>query len=125
MQTVQQQSFYFQLAEWIAIGLIIFMIFFIARRLLQNLQGQPTPAVVTSLSPESALLEEVSRMASASAEGDQSFEQVSIGPPVFSNAQQAGSERHQMLRQLQIVAKSRPEALAQIIQFWLAEDGNK
>jgi flagellar biosynthesis/type III secretory pathway M-ring protein FliF/YscJ len=44
-----------------------------------------------------------------------------IGPPKFDDRQKAAAEQAQMLRQVQLMAKKRPETVAQIIQFWLSE----
>ena len=98
------------------------------RGIQHNLRPRPietfTPQITAPTDPRTALFEEVSR-ASVAQMDDKILDLETIGPPTFGANQQAAAEKAQMLRQLQLMAKSRPESLAQIIEFWIAEDGDK
>lgn len=130
LETTQQREFYLQLAQWGAIGIAMLALFLVVRGLRRNLRPQPViqtlaPAQITApTNPRTVLLEEVSR-ASGIDGADKLAGLDTIGPPMFDTKQQAASEKAQMQRQLQLMAKNRPETLAQIIEFWIAEDGNK
>jgi flagellar biosynthesis/type III secretory pathway M-ring protein FliF/YscJ len=81
---------------------------------------------IKDLDPRIASLDELSRLVPQDGtlglgEG-KALDLRAIGPPTFDAEQQAAAEKAQMLRQLQLMAKNRPETLAQIIQFWLAEE---
>lgn len=133
VETAQQREFYLKLAQWGAIALALLALFFVVRGIQRSLYPQPVKTVqiaqqemptipTTPIDPRTALLEEVTR---ASATGDNQIPGLdTIGPPAFDTQQQAAAEKAQMLRQLQLMAKSRPDTLAQIIQFWLAEEEN-
>jgi len=103
----------------------------------QQLSPAPPPSPVV-IDPRTALLSEVSQLSDSDPTQinarnalldeirlttDNDLPQ--IGPPAFSNEQKAAAEKAQMIRQLQLMAKNRSEAMAQIIQFWLSEEGNK
>ncbi len=134
-ETAQQREFYLKLAQWGAIALALLALFFVVRGIQRNLYPKPPKTVemvqrerptipVTPLDPRAALLEEVTRANAAGFDG-QIPGLDTIGPPTFDTQQQAAAEKAQMLRQLQLMAKNRPDTLAQIIQFWLAEDEHK
>jgi flagellar biosynthesis/type III secretory pathway M-ring protein FliF/YscJ len=98
------------------------------RGIQRNLRPQPiatfTHEITAPTDPRTALLEEVSRANGAEMD-DKMLGLETIGPPMFDAKQQAAAEKAQMLRQLQLMAKNRPETLAQIIEFWMAEDKEK
>ncbi len=149
MEQIQQRDFYFQIAQWAAIIIAILALFFVVRSLQRSMRPpQPeilveTPALAAGrgatmaltdpraaavsqagatvpTDPRAALLDQVTR---ASEMGGLGGDVLTIGPPTFSEEQKAAAEKAQMIRQLQLMAKNRSETLAQIIQFWLAEDG--
>lgn len=124
-EALQQRELYFNIGQWAIVGVVLIALFFVVRSLQRSLRPQPKIAVETQESagalagpqdPREALLDEVSR----AAEGENLLR---IGPPQFSEEQKAAAEKAQMLRQLQLMSKNRSETLANIIQFWLTEDG--
>lgn len=133
VETVQQREFYLKLAQWGAIALALLALFFVVRGIQRSLYPKPPktvemvqqrdmPTIPTPpIDPRTALLEEVSR-ANATGLGDQIPGLDTIGPPTFDSQQQAAAEKAQMLRQLQLIAKNKPDTLAQIIQFWMSEE---
>jgi flagellar M-ring protein FliF len=127
MEETQQREFYFQIARWGAIALVLIALFFIVFRTQRSLRMRPVE-IVEEPDARLALLEEMARMRAQDeyeVPEDADMEMVSIGPPTFSEEQRAAVEKAQMLRQLQLMSKNRPENLAQIIQFWLSEEGNR
>lgn len=123
MVEAQQREFYLQLAQWGAIGLALIALFFVVRAMQRTLR--PVPVAVEKGAPEedprTALLQQMKERGELSAEEIEGLGL--IGPPKFDSSQKAAAEKAQMLRQLQLVAKNRPETIAQIVQFWLTEDG--
>lgn len=124
MAAAQRLQFYLQLAQWIAVAVVLIVLFFAVRGMRRKVpQGELVDA-------RNELLQEVDRR-SDSDEIDienLSYENLqALDTPEFKldPAQQAAAERAQMLRQLQLVAKNRPHDIAQIIQFWLSEDDRK
>jgi len=128
LEVAQQREFYLKLAQWGAIAIALLALFVVVRGIQRNLRSRPVeitrrselaaPTVPTD--PRAALLQEVSRANLNDLEG-KSLGLETIGPPLFDTQQQAAAEKAQMLRQLQLMAKNRPETLAQIIEFWMAE----
>jgi flagellar M-ring protein FliF len=125
MEAAQRWEFYLKLAQWGAVAVVLMALFFVVRRLQRNM-SPPMRAVelVEEVDPRNSLLEEVSRLTEVEEQPQGLKELKSIGPPKFAAEQQAAAEKAQMLRQLQLMSKKRPETLAQIIQFWLAEEGS-
>jgi flagellar M-ring protein FliF len=125
MEEIRQQEFYLRLAKWGAIALVLIVLLIVARVMQRNLTRRPTGVIVEEeLDTRTALLQEVSRAVDvhdASQHGENSA-LPEIGPPAFDKDQQVAAEKAQMLRQLQLMSKNRPGTLAQIIQFWLAEE---
>jgi flagellar M-ring protein FliF len=133
MEEVQQREFYLQLAQWGAVAIVLIALLFVVRRLQRGLR---TPRSKTLAVWEDSkgqepdrrmmLLDEIMRgggdLDALSAAEGRMLDLKPIGPPTFDADQQAAAEKAQMLRQLQLMAKTRPETLAQIIQFWLTED---
>ncbi|NJN92618.1 MAG: flagellar M-ring protein FliF [Anaerolineales bacterium] len=134
LETAEQREFYLKLAQWGAIAIALLALFFVVRSTQRTLRPQPIPIVprelpaptipTVPLDARTALLEEVSK-ANADIPEDRMQGLDTIGPPTFDAQQQGAAEKAQMLRQLQLMAKNRPETLAQIIEFWIAEDENK
>ena len=124
LETTQQREFYLKLAEWGAVAVALIALFFVVRSLLRSLHHQPIVPKVETLDPQTALLEEVTRASGANQLSDGLDNSLIDGSP-FDTNQQLAAEKAQMSRQLQLIAKNRPEAIAQIIQFWLAEDGHQ
>lgn len=129
LASAQQQEFYLKLAQWGAVAIALLSLLFVGRGIQRHLHPPPlvetiTPQLTVPTDPRTVLLQEVSR-AGGLGEDDKTLGLESIGPPTFDSKQQAASEKAQMLRQLQLMAKNRPETLAQIIEFWITEDGNK
>jgi flagellar M-ring protein FliF len=126
MEETQQREFYLQLARWGAIALVLIALIFIVFRTQRNLRMRPVEIIEE---PDSRLdlLEEMARLRETEQieTDDSGLEMVSIGPPTFSAEQRVAAEKAQMLRQLQLMSKNRPESLAQIIQFWLSEEGSR
>jgi len=127
MEVAEQQEFYLQMARWGAIAIALIALFFVVRGLQRSLR--PAEVAVSAGSGASsaetaaqALLKKVRDGDELSAEDLEGLDV--IGPPSFDAEQKAAAEKMQMLRQLQLVAKNRPDTLAQIIQFWITEDGN-
>jgi flagellar M-ring protein FliF len=123
MDETQQREFYLKLAQWGAVVLVLIVLFFVVRRLQRSLRVRQIESI-KELDPRIASLGDLSRLTAENAElGDgKALDLRAIGPPTFDADQQAAAEKAQMLRQLQLMAKNRPETLAQIIQFWLAEE---
>jgi flagellar M-ring protein FliF len=121
LEEVQTREFYLKLAQWGAVAVALIALFFVVRAMQRSLR----PPEVVVEKPEkirAALLEKAGQeLDPAQLDGELDGLDM-IGPPTFDSAQKAAAEKAQMLRQLQLVAKQRPETLAQIIQFWLAED---
>ncbi|MCB0176587.1 MAG: flagellar M-ring protein FliF [Anaerolineae bacterium] len=124
LETAKQREFYLQLAQWGAVAVALIALFFVVRSLLRSVQHHQPEITVENPDPKTALLEEVTKAADPNQIGDGS-EQGLLGAPTLDADQQLAAEKAQMSRQLQLMAKNRPEAIAQIIQFWLAEDGHK
>lgn len=125
LEETQQREFYFQLAQWGAVGVALLALFFVVRSMLRSLRPPPVKPEIKVEEPDdarAALLEEMSKMAELSPGevGDLS----KIGAPSLDPNQQQAAEKAQMMRQLQLMARNKPETIAQIIQFWLAEDSN-
>lgn len=125
LEETQQREFYFQLAQWGAVGVALLALFFVVRSMLRSLRPPPVKPEIKVKEPDdarAALLEEMSKMAELSPGevGDLS----KIGAPSLDPNQQQAAEKAQMMRQLQLMARNKPETIAQIIQFWLAEDSN-
>jgi flagellar M-ring protein FliF len=125
MEETQQREFYLKLAQWGAIGLVLIVLFFVVRRMQRNLRVRHVQVIEEDRDPRLALLKEVSRVAAADADGEGLMDLKPLGPPRFDATQQAAAEKAQTLRQLQLMAKNRPETLAQIIQFWLTEERSR
>lgn len=136
MDASRQQEFYLLLARWAIVGIALVAMFFVVRGMQRSLrlrqvevlpQEQRSPVrLATSgagqLDPREALLQ---RIAVASTEDEIAAgiaELSKIGPPSFDADQQEAAAKAQMVRQLQLVAKNKPETLAQVIQFWMSED---
>ncbi len=126
MEEAQQREFYLQMAQWGAIAIALIALFFVVRGLQRSLRPAEVlvekPQRSANASAAEALLEKVrdgGELSEADIEGLEL-----IGPPNFDKKQKAAAEKMQMLRQMQLVAKNRPDTLAQIIQFWLGEDSN-
>ncbi len=126
MEEAQQREFYLQMAQWGAIAIALIALFFVVRGLQRSLRPAEVlvekPQRSANASAAEALLEKVrdgGELSEADIEGLEL-----IGPPSFDKNQKAAAEKMQMLRQMQLVAKNRPDTLAQIIQFWLGEDSN-
>lgn len=124
-EALQQRELYLKIAQWALVAIALIALFFVVRSLQRSLRPQPNisveagdkaAALTGPQDPRAALLDEVSR----AAEGE---DLLRIGPPQFSEEQKAAAEKAQMLRQLQLMSKNRSETLANIIQFWLSEDG--
>ncbi|MCB0155638.1 MAG: flagellar M-ring protein FliF [Anaerolineae bacterium] len=113
-EEAQQMELYFKIAQWGAVGIALLALFFVVRGMQRSLNPVPIIEEETQ-DPRAALLDQV-ELGAGFAE---------IGPPSLDPSQKVAAEKAQMLRQLQLMAKGRPEALAQIIQFWLTEDGQK
>ena len=124
LETAKQREFYLQLAQWGAVAVALIALFFVVRSLLRSVQHHQPEITVENPDPKTALLEEVTKAADPNQVGDGS-ELGLLGAPTLDADQQLAAEKAQMSRQLQLMAKNRPEAIAQIIQFWLAEDGHK
>jgi len=124
LETAKQREFYLQLAQWGAVAVALIALFFVVRSLLRSVQHHQPEITVENPDPKTALLEEVTKAADPNQVGDGS-ELGLLGEPTLDADQQLAAEKAQMSRQLQLMAKNRPEAIAQIIQFWLAEDGHK
>ncbi|MEW5958626.1 MAG: flagellar basal-body MS-ring/collar protein FliF [Chloroflexota bacterium] len=123
VQEADTREFYLKLAQWGAVAIALIALFFVVRAMQRSLR----PAEVLVAKPEelpTALLEKIGETSKV----DQLVAEIdglaTIGPPQFDSAQKAAAEKMQMLRQLQLVAKNRPETLAQVIQFWLANENN-
>jgi flagellar M-ring protein FliF len=125
MEEMQKWELYFQIAQWAVVAIALIALFFVARSLRRTFRQKPAisveddtgaPGQLTATDPRTALLDQVK-----ASEGDLG----QIGPPAFSEEQKAAAEKAQMVRQLQLMSKNRSEALAQIIQFWLTEEGGK
>ncbi len=132
MEAAQQREFYLQLARWGAIGLAVAGLFFVMFRMQRNLRMRQVEIYEES-DARLALLDEMERFQDADEmeeleepidDDEDMLELVSIGPPALNDEQRAAAEKHQMLRQLQLMSKNRPEAIAQIVQFWLSEEGS-
>ncbi len=122
MQAAQQRAFYLKLAQWGAVAIALLALFLAVRRMQRSLRARSVK-LIEEVDPRVALLQEVSRLTEErSKQGEQSSELKAIGPPTFDIRQQVAAEKAQMLRQVQLVAKNRPETLAQIIQFWLTHE---
>lgn len=122
----QQREFYLQLAQWGAVAVALLALFFVVRSMLRSLRPAPVKPEIKVEEPadsRTALLEEMSRMADLPA--GELGELPKFGPPSFDPSQQHAAEKVQMMRQLQLMARNKPETIAQIIQFWLAEDSNQ
>lgn len=136
MDASQQQEFYLLLARWAIVGIALIAMFFVVRGMQRSLrlrqvevlpQDQRSPIRLASSAagqpdPREALLQ---RIAVASTEDEIAAgiaELSKIGPPSFDADQQEAAAKAQMVRQLQLVAKNKPETLAQVIQFWMSED---
>ncbi len=132
MNAAQQREFYFALARWGVVGIALIALFFVVRGMQRSLQLQrvevlPKPGSATAAiasSPQdarAALLQQIDQ--ATGSELDPNFAGLgTIGPPKFGKEQKEAAAKVQMVRQLQLVAKNRPETLAQIIQFWITED---
>ncbi len=124
MKAAQQRDFYLLLARWgivvVALGAVLFVARGMQRTLtLQKVEVLPDGEGAAGSLPDARanLLESID---AANLDGYDGLGQ--IGPPEFGESEKEAAAKAQMLRQLQLVAKNRPETLAQIIQFWLAED---
>ncbi len=127
MKAVQQREFYLLLARWgivvVALGAVFFVVRGMQRSLsLQRMEVLPdgTVAAKGALSddPRTTLLDSID--VATALDGYEGLGQ--IGPPKFGESEKEAAAKMQMLRQLQLVAKNRPETLAQVIQFWLTEE---
>ncbi|MCB0191852.1 MAG: flagellar M-ring protein FliF [Anaerolineae bacterium] len=124
LETAQKREFYLQLAQWIAVAIALVALFFVVRSLLRSLRPPEPEITVEGADPQAALLEEVTKASNGEQLSNGSI--LGLGDPLNrDDNQQLAAEKAQMSRQLQLIAKNRPEAIAQIIQFWLAEDGHK
>lgn len=124
-QEALQREFYLDLARWGAVAVAMIALIFVVRSMYRSLHPPLPEMTVTKPDAQATLLDEVSRAAYADQDDEQLPELSEIGPPNFDSSQRAAAEKAQMMRQLQLMAKNRPEMIAQIIQFWLAEDGHK
>lgn len=126
LAAAQQREFYLQLAQWGAVAVALLALFFVVRGMQRSLRPAPARQLEEG-DRRAALVEEVGRAAATSGvEFDETAMTLGmIGPPTFDTSQKAAAEKAQMLRQLQLMAKNRPETLAQIIQFWLFEEGSR
>ena len=124
MKAAQQRDFYLLLARWGIVLVALAAVFFVTRGMqrtlsLQRVEVLPEGEGASGALPDArtTLLDSID---AANLEGYDGLGQ--IGPPQFGESEKEAAAKAQMLRQLQLVAKTRPETLAQIIQFWLAED---
>lgn len=132
VEAAQQRDFILKLAQWAAVAVALVALFFAARGIQRALRpapaaveiaGKALPAESVPEDVRAALLKQMERLGSAAEEDLTQLPSVkTIGPPTFDAEAQAAAERAQMIRQLQLMAKNRPQTMAQIIQFWLAED---
>ncbi len=125
LEETQQREFYFQLAQWGAVGVALLALFFVVRSMLRSLRPPPVKPEIKVEEPDdarAALLEEMSKMTELSP--GEVGDLAKIGAPSLDPNQQQAAEKAQMMRQLQLMARNKPETIAQIIQFWLAEDSN-
>lgn len=131
-EAAQQRDFILKLAQWAAVAVALVALFFAARGIQRALRpapaaveiaGKALPAERVPEDVRAALLKQMERLGPAAEEDLTQLPSVkTIGPPTFDADAQAAAERAQMIRQLQLMAKNRPQTMAQIIQFWLAED---
>lgn len=130
LEAAQQREFYLLLARWGIVAIALLALFFVVRgmqrslglRRVEVLPERAGAGMGALPDAREALLE---RIAAASTEDELAAglaELGKIGPPSFDADQQEAAAKAQMVRQLQLVAKNRPETLAQVIQFWVSED---
>lgn len=135
MKSAQQREFYLLLARWGVVAVALGAIFLLVRNMQKGLKpievmagtritktanGQlatvGADGSTTILDPQNALLKQIDA-------ANYEFDDLGgIAPPQFSEDQKEAAAKAQMVRQLQLMAKNKPETIAQIIQFWLAED---
>ncbi len=124
MKATQQRDFYLLLARWGIVVVALGAVFLVARGMqrtitLQHAEVLPKNEGAGKNLPDArtALLNSINAVNLDEYEG-----LGQIGPPEFSGSEKEAAAKLQMLRQLQIMAKSRPETLAQVMQYWLSED---
>lgn len=127
MAATQQREFYLLLARWgivvVALGAVFFVVRGMQRSLnLQQMEVLPDGTIAhagaISADPRETLLESID--AASALDGYEGLGQ--IGPPQFGESEKEAAAKMQMLRQLQLIAKNKPETLAQVIQFWITEE---
>jgi len=142
MDAAQQREFYLLLARWGVVAVAMVGLFFVVRGMQRSLRlqqvevlprGEGRPALATagagaaglasgtSGDARANLLEHIDAFSNGDAEGGIA-DLGQVGPPQFNAEQQEAAAKAQMVRQLQLVAKNRPETMAQVIQFWMSED---
>jgi len=125
----EQRDFILRLAQWGAVAAALLVLFLVVRGIqrslhpaqlaMQRVEISAPPGTSLPADARTVLLQEVGRR-EPGAVGEAAIR--TIGPPTFDADAQAAAEKAQMVRQLQLMAKNRPETVAQIIQFWMQED---
>jgi flagellar M-ring protein FliF len=125
----EQRDFILKLAQWGAVAAALLVLFLVVRGIQRSLRApqlaaqrveiSAPPSVPLPADARAALLQEAGRREPGAA-GAAAIR--TIGPPTFDADAQAAAEKAQMVRQLQQMAKNRPDTVAQIIQFWMQED---
>jgi len=124
MKAAQQRDFYLLLARWGIVVVALGAVFFVARGMQRTLTLQRVEVLPDGEGSAGSLPDaRTNLLNSIDAANLENYDGLGqIGPPEFGESEKEAAAKAQMLRQLQLVAKNRPETLAQIIQFWLAED---
>jgi len=139
MDAVRRQEFYLLLARWGVVAVAMLALFFVVRGMqrslrLQHVEVLPhgegrtalaaarTAGLAPGASPDvrANLLEHIDAFSTPGGESGMP-DLGQVGPPQFNAEQQEAAAKAQMIRQLQLVAKNRPETMAQVIQFWMSE----
>ncbi len=133
LEASSQQSLYLKLAQYGALGVALIILLFLARSFSRSLRPRPLP-VIEELQPDNDLLASGSRIegvqvalsaAATAGQAAMAGPAGEMGMPTLrlDDSQKIAAENAQMLRQLQLIAKNKPDTLAQIVQFWLGEEG--